>query len=249
MARGTFRPTGSLRVYLLGTLPQEAASRLQRRLIYDMGESDGVALVVCEHPTVATVGRLGSRRHLVPDDVELSRLGIRVVWVNRGGGVILHGPGQLVGYVIGRLDAVGLNLQGWLDALHDAVVATLSEFDLPARLRDDAPGIFLDHARVATVAVGVSRGVAHHGLTINLGNDLGLIHAVLNEPGPRNRPLRQTSMESRRGRPTPSPAVREALARHLESRLGLTRRQVFTTHSFLGREVRLYESRGFSQPV
>ena len=249
MTWGTSRPTGSLRLYFLGTLSYESASRLQRRLIYDMGESDGVSLVLCEHPTLATVGRLGSRRHLAPDDVELSRLGVRVVWVNRGGGVILHGPGQLVGYVVGRLDALGMSLQGWLDALNETVIATLGEFDLVANPRDDSPGLFLDHARVATVAVGVSRGVAHHGLTLNLSNDLGLVHTILNEPGPRDRPLRQTSMESRRGRPTPAPAVREALTRHLESRLGLERRQIFTAHPFLGREVRLHESRGFSQPV
>src|SRR5947199_8579390 len=88
-----------LEVFMLGLVDFEEAQQLQRGLVYDLGERDGGSLVLCEHEPVITVGRSGSRSHIVPDDDELRDLGIKVHWVNRGGGCILHMPGQLAAYL------------------------------------------------------------------------------------------------------------------------------------------------------
>src|SRR5262252_2625833 len=101
----------ALQAYLLGTVDFDAALALQRQLVYQVGgERDQAALVLCEHPAAITVGRQGSRAHILYEPEELHSLRWRVRWVNRGGGCLLHLPGQLAVYPILPLDRLGLGL-------------------------------------------------------------------------------------------------------------------------------------------
>src|SRR5690606_16488935 len=120
----------------------DEAQLLQRRLVYDLGESEAAgALVLCEHPPTISIGRSGSRAHIAADDEELRRLGIAVRWVNRGGGTTLHLPGQLNAYLALDLDRAGLDLQGFLDGLHRATIGVLADFDLKGTTRRQSPGV------------------------------------------------------------------------------------------------------------
>jgi lipoyl(octanoyl) transferase len=226
-----------LEVYLLGLIDFDDAMRLQRRLVYDLGEVGGGALVLCEHPPTISVGRSGSRAHIGVDDQELRDRGIRVRWVNRGGGCVLHTPGQLVANLALPLDRLGLDLSSYLSRLNRAIVEVLAEFDLEGATNPEAPGVFLGRARVASVGVAVSRWVAYHGLTLNVGPFLEPFE-LLEEPGPGGLPLRQTSMESRRQRPAPMAKVREALIRCVEEAFGLERHHLYTEHPLVQRKVR-----------
>lgn len=225
-----------LEVYLLGVVAFEDAQRLQRRLVYDLGEGGGAALVLCEHPPTISVGRSGSRLHILPDDDELRALGVPVYWVNRGGGCVLHLPGQLAAYFAAPLDRLGLDLMTYLDRLHHVVIDVLAEFELTATVRPELAGVFLGHRRVASVGVAVSRGIAYHGLTLNVGTFLEPFETILAEPGIGAYPLCQTSMESRRQRAAAMPKVREALIRRLEDRFGLERHHLFTHHPLIRRK-------------
>src|SRR5271155_682802 len=100
-----------LGVYVLGLVDFSEVQQLQRRLVYELGESGGAALILCEHPPTISVGRSGSRAHIVPDDEALQGMGVKVFYVNRGGGCILHVPQQVAAYVALPLDLLGLNLQ------------------------------------------------------------------------------------------------------------------------------------------
>jgi lipoyl(octanoyl) transferase len=228
-----------LEIYLLGSVSFEDAQGLQRRLVYDLGEGEGGggALVLCEHPPTISVGRSGSRAHIRRDDEELRELGVRVHWINRGGGCVLHLPGQIAAYLALPLDRMRLTLGAYLGGLHRAVLGTLEEFDLRGATRADLPGVFLGDARVASVGVAVGRGVAYHGLTLNVGPYLEPF-AILDEPGHGGRALQQTSMEARRQRPAAMAKVREALARQVESTFGLERHHVYTGHPLIRREAR-----------
>ena len=95
--------------------------------------------------------------------------GISVHWINRGGGCVLHLPGQLAAYLALPLEPLGHNLGRYLDGLHDAIIGVLAEFDLQGTTRPDVPGVFLGNARVASVGVAVDRWIAYHGLTLNVG--------------------------------------------------------------------------------
>lgn len=227
-------PTAHLEVYLLGLVEFEDALSLQRRLVYDLGEREGAALVLCEHPPIISVGRSGSRAHIRADEDELRSWGIRKRWVNRGGGAVLHLPGQLVAYPILPLRPLGLDLQGYVDGLHQALIRTLGEFDLGGTARPNASGVYLGADRVGTVGVAVNRWIAYHGLTLNVGPFLAPF-GLIEEPGPDGSIVRQTSMEARRQRPAPMAKVKESLIRQIEETFGLERHHVFTDHPMIRR--------------
>ncbi len=230
-----------LEIFLLGLVDFDDAQRLQRRLVYDLGEAGGGggggALVLCEHPPTLSIGRSGSRGHILADDDELRDRGIPVRWVNRGGGCVLHLPGQLAAYLLLPLAPLGLDLRRYLDGLHAALVATLAEFDLGGATTPGAAGVFLGHARVASVGVAVNRWIGYHGLTLNVGPYLAPFD-LLDEPGPLGIPIHQTSMEARRQRPAPMAKVREALIRQVEAAFGLQQHHVYTQHPLIRRKAR-----------
>src|SRR5690348_13584621 len=105
----------TLEIFTLGLVDFEDAQRLQRRLVYDLGERGGGALILCEHPPTISVGRSGSWAHIRADFDELRDLGIAVHWVNRGGGCVLHMPGQLAAYLALPLQRLGLDLHGYIE--------------------------------------------------------------------------------------------------------------------------------------
>ena len=228
-----------LEVFLLGEIPLDDVLRLQRRLIYDQGERAGGALILCEHPPIITVGRSGSRAHITLDDQELREARLAVRWINRGGGCILHLPGQIAGYLVLSLDSLGLDLGRYLDLLADILTDTLAEFDLKARTWTERSGSFLNHSRVASLGIAVTRGVAYHGFTLNVGTYLSPF-SLLEEPGLEGWPLRQTSMEAQRQRAVSMPKVRESLMRHVELRLGLERHHVYTDHPLIRPKARAH---------
>jgi lipoyl(octanoyl) transferase len=233
------RPTPQLpplEVYMLGLVDFLEVQQLQRRIVYELGEQGGAVLILCEHPPTISVGRSGSRAHIGPDDETLQALGIKVYWVNRGGGCVFHLPGQLAAYFALPLEICGLSLQDYLDRLHSAIILVLKEFDLAGAVRADLPGVFSGPARIATVGVAVSRSIAYHGLTLNVGPFLEPFD-VLEEPGIGNVPLRNTSMEARRQRHTAMSKVREAVIRNLEEVFGLERHHVYTDHPLIRRKV------------
>ncbi len=223
-----------LEVYMLGEVGFLEIQQLQRRIVYDLGEQAGAALILCEHPPTISVGRTGSRAHIAHDDLTLKALGIKVHWVNRGGGCVLHTQGQLAAYLAIPLGSMGVTLFEYLNLLNQAVVGVLAEFDLAGQIRPDLPGVFSGPARIASIGVAVSRDIAYHGLTLNVGPYLDFFK-VIQEPGIDHAPLRQTSMESRRQRPASMPRVREAMIRRLEQAFGLEQHHIYTSHPMLSR--------------
>jgi lipoyl(octanoyl) transferase len=229
------RPTPQLpplEVYMLGLVDFLQVQQLQRRIVYDLGEQGGAALILCEHPPTISVGRAGSRAHIGPDDETLRALGIKVHWVNRGGGCVFHLPGQLSAYFALSLETFGITVGDYVDRLHSAIVLVLEEFDLRGTFRPGIPGVFSGQARIATVGVAVTRWIAYHGLTLNVGPYLEMFE-VLDEPGVGPAPLRNTSMEARRQRHTAMSKVREALVRRLEEVFGVERHHVYTHHPMI----------------
>jgi lipoyl(octanoyl) transferase len=229
-----------LEIYLLGLVDFDEIQQLQRRLVYDLGdrETGGGALILCEHPPTISVGRSGSRAHILLDDEELRSRGVGVRWINRGGGCVLHLPGQLVGYLAMPLATSGLDVRRYLDGLHRVLVEVLREFDLEGATRPDRPGVYLGQARVASVGVAVNRWIAYHGFTLNVSTFLEPFES-LGEPAgsPGGPSIRQTSMESRRQRPAPMAKVREAVIRRVEEVFGLERHHLYTHHPLIRRKV------------
>ena len=129
-------------------------------------------LLLLEHPPVYTRGRRSDAAELTMGEAWYREQGIDIVDTNRGGRVTYHGPGQLVGYPIMRIDDV----IAYLRTMEDAIVATLADAGIVARARtDDGPdftGVWAAERKIASIGVHVARGVTTHGFAINVDNDL-----------------------------------------------------------------------------
>ena len=132
----------ALRVYLLGSVDFDSALRLQHALVYQVaGDRRAAALVLCEHPPLITVGRDGSPADVRCGPEELRARRWRVRWVNRGGGSLLHLPGQLAVYPVVPLDSYRLGVEAYLGRLHDVLLAVLDDFGIQGHTRPGQPGV------------------------------------------------------------------------------------------------------------
>lgn len=167
----TARP--ELLVCRLGAIAYAEALALQQRLCAAR-QADRVpdTLLVLEHPAVYTRGRRSADGELPFGEHWYRERGIEIVDTDRGGRVTYHGPGQLVGYPIVRIDDVVV----YLRTLERAIVAALADAGIEARARaDDGPdftGVWTGERKIASIGVHVARGVTTHGFAINVDNDL-----------------------------------------------------------------------------
>jgi lipoyl(octanoyl) transferase len=120
-----------------------------------------------EHPPVFTLGLNASREHLL-DPGE-----IPVVEIDRGGQVTYHGPGQLVIYPLLDLRRHPLGVRELVTGLEAAVIDYAAELGISAEARRDAPGVYVRGAKLASIGLRVRRGASYHGMSLNVGLDLG----------------------------------------------------------------------------
>ena len=224
--------TGSvLRVYLLGSVEFEAALTLQRTLAFQLAdERQSAALVLCEHPPLITVGREGSPAHIRYDLNDLRARRWPVRWVNRGGGCLLHLPGQLAIYPIVPLDEHGLGVTAYLERLERILIATLDDFGVPARMRPGQPGVWVGARLIASVGIAVRDWVAYFGAALNINPDLFPFRMVRTAPG-ETEPMTSLARE-RRGPLRPS-LVRERLVDHFNDAFHFDRTALFFDHPCL----------------
>lgn len=224
----------ALRAYLLGPVSFDAVLALQRFLVYEAaGDRDGAALVLCEHPPLITVGRQGSRAHILFDADELLARRWPVRWVNRGGGCVLHLPGQIAAYPVLALDRHGLGLRAYLDRLQQVVLDVLDEFSIRGQTRPGRAGVWVGGRLIAAVGVAVRDWVAYFGLAFNINPDLTPFRNVRCD-APAREPM--TSLERERHGPLRSALVRERFVEHFAARFGFDRTSLFFQHPALGRK-------------
>lgn len=119
-----------------------------------------------EHPPVFTLGLNGKPEHvLMPGDIP-------VVQIDRGGQVTYHGPGQLVVYPLLDLRRLKLGVRELVMALENAVIDTVAEWNILAAARRDAPGVYVDGVKLASIGLRIRRGCTYHGLAFNVCMDL-----------------------------------------------------------------------------
>jgi lipoyl(octanoyl) transferase len=217
----------TLSVYLLGTVDFDAALRLQRRLRYDITEArTAAALIVCEHPPLITVGRLGSHAHLRVDAGE-SPLPLR--WVSRGGGCIVHRPGQLAVYPILPLDRLGLDVPRYLERLAQTCLAVIADFSLRTPPRADEAGVWVGNRLIAALGVSVRDWISSFGAYINVHPSLEAFRLVRTAPGGET----MTSLERERRGPVRPAMVRQRLIEHFQEVFGFASVALFTDHPVL----------------
>ena len=195
----------------LGRQPYEPVWRAMQRFTDARDADTADELWLVEHEPVFTLGQAGKEEHvLLPGDIP-------VLHVDRGGQVTYHGPGQLVAYPLLDLKRLKLGVREYVHGIEQAVIDTLADWNIAGARRDGAPGVYVNHAKVAALGIRVRRGCAFHGLAFNIAMDL--------EPFQRINPCGYAGLEvvamADLGGPDGLEAVKPALLAHLAAQFGL----------------------------
>lgn len=119
-----------------------------------------------QHTPVFTQGQAGKAEHLLnPGEIP-------VVKTDRGGQVTYHGPGQLIVYLLLDLRRKKLGVRDVVSLMEEAVIAILADYGQSAVARADAPGVYVDGCKIASLGLRVRRGCSFHGLALNVDMDL-----------------------------------------------------------------------------
>jgi lipoyl(octanoyl) transferase len=172
-ARLRAQPGAPLAVVRAGTVPYLTAWGWQRSLVERRQHDEvGDVLLLLEHPRVYTLGKRADRSNVLLDDATLTARGIEVVEVDRGGDVTYHGPGQLVGYPILRLE--GTPVVDYVRALEELLIRTLATYGVTGTRSPGYTGVWVGDEKVAAIGVRVAAGgVTSHGFALNVTSDLG----------------------------------------------------------------------------
>ena len=120
----------------------------------------------CEHPPVFTLGLNAAKEHLLaPGDIP-------VVQIDRGGQVTFHGPGQLMIYPLIDIRRASIGVRKLVTALEQCVVDLAADYGVEAAARADAPGVYVEGKKLASVGLRIRRGASFHGMALNVDVDL-----------------------------------------------------------------------------
>ena len=130
----------------------------------DADSADQIWLV--QHPPVYTQGQAGKPEHLLaPGDIP-------VIQIDRGGQITYHGPGQTVMYLLLDLRRAGIGIRALVSLIEESVIGYLQELGIRAQSRIDAPGVYVDGKKIASLGLRVRGGCTYHGVALNVDMNL-----------------------------------------------------------------------------
>lgn len=174
-------------------------------------------IIFCTHPHVYTIGKHGKQENMLISDDMLSRIGVEVFRIDRGGDITYHGPGQQVCYPIICLEDFKLGLKSYLHLLEEAVIRTCAHYGIESGRVDGATGVWIDigtsrERKICAMGVRSSHFVTMHGLALNVNTDLKYFDYI-NPCGFTNKGV--TSIEKETGTHVPMDEVRQILTDEL----------------------------------
>lgn len=204
----------------LGVVDYLQAWDLQRRLT-EARRYDAIpdVLLLLEHPHTYTLGRRGKRENILLPPEELRRREIAVYEVDRGGDVTYHGPGQLVGYPILKLEPGRLTFVRYIRDVERAILLAVRDLSVRADLQEGYSGVWVGDEKVCAIGVKVDAyGVTSHGFALNVNTDLSYFDHII-PCGITDKGV--TSLQRLSGRRVSTRRVSERVARRLAETFGL----------------------------
>ena len=119
-----------------------------------------------QHPAVFTQGIAGKPEHL------LYNTGIDLIKTDRGGQITYHGPGQIVAYLLLDIRRLKLGVRELVRSMESAVIDVLKDYHIKAVARVDAPGVYVDNAKIAALGLKIKKNYCYHGIALNVDMDL-----------------------------------------------------------------------------
>jgi lipoate-protein ligase B len=167
----------TLRVRRLGRTEYGAALALQESILSaKIGGDLDDDLILLEHPPVYTLGRGADEAELLDAP---RRLAVPVHRVGRGGGATFHGPGQLVSYPVVHLRPSGRDVHRYVRSLERVLIETCARLGLETEARAGQTGVWARGGKVGSIGIGVRRGVAFHGTSLNVDVDLAYFASIV----------------------------------------------------------------------
>jgi len=202
----------------LGILPYEPTWHAMQRFTAEREPATPDEVWLLEHERVFTQGQAGKAEHvLFPGDIP-------VVQVDRGGQVTYHGPGQLVAYLMLDVRRSGIGVRDLVSRIEQSLIGLLDSYGVTAVSKPDAPGVYVDGAKIASLGLRIRNGRSFHGLALNVDMDL--------EPFRRINPCGYAGMAmtqlSQLAGPIALADVRERLRGELVERLGYAAQKTLT---------------------
>ncbi len=170
---GRSRQASEVRVHRLGRVEYEPTWRAMQAFTSTRSTNSADELWLLEHPPVYTLGVAGRAEHL-----PRAANGIPVIKTDRGGQITYHGPGQIVIYLLLDLRRRGLAVRSLVRLMELAVIDLLAEYGVAAAGRTEAPGVYVDGAKIAALGLRVRNGCCYHGLAFNADMDLSPFHVI-----------------------------------------------------------------------
>jgi lipoyl(octanoyl) transferase len=214
---------------------------LQNRLVYEAGglTEPRVVVLLGEHSELITIGRTGSRGHIRFTDEQLKHEHLEVRWVSRGGGCVLHAPGQLAVYPIVPLGVLGWTVGHYLRQLQRAVLDALGAVGIRGETRRGSFGIWGRSGQLACVGVAIRNWVGLHGVVLNVNPQMrhfAFVDTCLEEADQGAKTTMGCLLAERQAA-VKMTSVRAALVESLAAAFDSERYHLFTGHPWLHPEV------------
>lgn len=227
--------------HLLGRVDFGVALALQQRLVFEAGESPTpkITVLLCEHPAVVTIGRGGSRAQIRLTQRDLNRRRLPLRWVGRGGGCVLHSPGQLAVYPIVPLARLRWSLGHFTRQLQQGVLRTLGELGVRGETESGHLGIWGRTGQLVAFGLAVRNWVTYHGAFVNVSpamNPYGYVDTAAARDSLTAIHGERTTMScllAERGRAVTMTRVRSLLIASLAAAFGCDRHHLHTGHPLL----------------
>ena len=205
-----------LRVRYLGLQPYEPSLQAMQDFTDSRDAETVDEIWLLQHEPVFTQGQAGKDEHL------LQQTHIPIIKTDRGGQVTYHGPGQLIAYMLIDLKRLGIGVRQLVTLMEEAIIDTLAQWQVTAYGKPDAPGVYVDNAKIASLGLRVRKGCSFHGLALNVDMDLEPF-LTINPCGYAGLDMAQLADFA--DQPTVA-TVSEQLLHHLTKKLGYTKVEI-----------------------
>lgn len=159
----------------IGMLDYQEAWDLQKAYVKEIDKGERAeTLLLLQHSPTYTLGSDRHPEHLLLDEESLKSKGISVYNIDRGGDITYHGPGQLVGYPLLYLDAVGLDLHGYLRNLEAVIIDWLAQYGIEGGRKPEYTGVWVGDEKITAIGVKFNKAkqrrgfITSHGFALNI---------------------------------------------------------------------------------